>query len=103
MPAYILNTSFHMDETIKNDFIAWIKETYIPSALQSGVFGRPLLTKIMTVVEPGTVSFALHLVCGDLDKANNWHDNEGARMREMLSRRFGQRVVFFSTYMEEIE
>lgn len=92
-----------MDRDIAGEFLVWVRETYIPAALASGHCSSPALTRILTEIEPGTTSFALHLHAADLDSAARWHDSDGAVLRDRLQQRFGQRIVFFSTYMEEVE
>lgn len=100
---YILNTSFHVTERYADRFIDWARNTYIPSALSSGLLTEPLFTRILMQVEPGTVSFAIHFHCSSLADAEKWHDNEAGPLKESLHKELQGEMVFFSTFMEKVE
>lgn len=103
MKRYILNTSFHMESAVAPSFIEWAKNDYIKVALECEHFSNPLIARIMTETEPGVVGYAVHLETDYLDAATRWHDAEASELKGILSRRFGQRIVFFSTFMEVIQ
>ena len=69
MKNFILNTSFHINRKHVPQFIDWAKNTYIPQALNSGLFSNPLFTHLLIEVEPNTDSFAIHLKTKDIEKA----------------------------------
>ncbi|MDE6809338.1 MAG: DUF4286 family protein [Muribaculaceae bacterium] len=103
MKRYILNTSFHMEASIAQAFIEWTKNDYIKAALEQSHFSNPVIARIMTETEPGVVGYAVHLETDNLAAASRWHDAEASELKGVLSRRFGQRIVFFSTFMEVVE
>ncbi|MGM9844020.1 MAG: DUF4286 family protein [Muribaculaceae bacterium] len=102
MAKYILNTSFHITESAKFLFETWAKEIYIPKALNSGIFTDHTFTRLLVDVEPGTFSYAIHLLCDDIKKATRWHDTIAASLKNKLHYQSGKQVVFFTTYMEII-
>lgn len=102
MKRYILNTSFHMESPIAEAFIKWAKNDYIKAALECEHFSNPVIARIMTETEPGVTGYAVHLETDDLEAASRWHDAEASELKGVLSRRFGQRIVFFSTFMEVV-
>ena len=55
MAKYILNTSFHISESVIPLFETWVKEIYIPKALNSGIFTDHTFTRLLVDVEPGTL------------------------------------------------
>ncbi|MDE5969563.1 MAG: DUF4286 family protein [Muribaculaceae bacterium] len=103
MKRYILNTSFHMEASITDAFLEWVKNDYIKVALSCSCFTNPIVARILTETEPGVVGYAVHLETDDLEAATDWHDREASGLKAVLSRRFGQRIVFFSTFMEVVE
>lgn len=100
---YILNTSFHVADSYVNQFVSWARDIYIPAALASGHLVDPLFTRIMLQVEPGTTSFAIHFHCPSVDRAQEWHDTEAARMKEALHKQLQGGVLYFTTFMEKVE
>ncbi|WP_354665752.1 DUF4286 family protein, partial [uncultured Duncaniella sp.] len=53
-------------------------------------------------VQEDCVSYAVSLEAATAEDAVEWHDNIGARLRAILHQRFGEGVVFFTTYMENL-
>ncbi|MCI5784454.1 MAG: DUF4286 family protein [Bacteroidales bacterium] len=102
MSKYILNTSFHLTKNVKDEFIKWAKETYIPAALETGFLSSPVFTKILAEIEPGTESYAIHFKMDDLKKAAEWHDTIAAELKNAIHNKTNKQVLFFTTYMEEI-
>ena len=58
------------------------------------------VAKVLTQVEPDTVSIAVQLEATSIEEASRWHDNTAALLRDDLHARWGDRLMFFTTYME---
>lgn len=98
----ILNTTFHVHISIADDFLHWVREVYFPAAINSGLLSEPVLARILIQVQEDAEGYAVQLKAADVDTAARWHDSEGDRLRRELTARFGERLVFFTTYMEEL-
>ncbi len=98
----ILNTSFHVHVSLDSRFRQWVKAEYIKSALESGLLTSPRFASIMIEVQEDCVSYAVSFEAETVEKAVEWHDGEGAAIRGELHKKFGEGVVFFTTYMEEL-
>lgn len=98
----IFNTTFHVDSVIEHDFIEWIKSEYIPQALTDGM-RNPTFTKIMIGNDEGFSSFALHIAGKDAETIGRWSDNKMSELHSSAYKRWGERVLSFSTPMEIIE
>ena len=92
----IINTTFHIHKSIENDFCRWVRNEYIPAALSSGWLSVPAFSRIMLEVQEDCSSFAVSF------KARNVDDGEGENLRRSLNSRFGEKALFFSTYMDEL-
>ena len=99
----LLNTTFHVHTSVNDLFIDWVKTTYIPTAMNSGLFSAPLFTRIMMQVDPEAVSYAVQLQAPTHKEAETWHDSIAAQLKDDLARRWGERVLHFSTYMDIID
>ncbi len=98
----IINTTFHIEKDIESKFCEWIRNTYIPSALGSELLSSPCFSRIMIEVQEECSSFAVSFKTVSIETAVDWHDGAGAELRHDLRRRFGDKALFFSTYMEEL-
>ena len=99
----LLNTTFHVHKSVDALFVKWVKEIYLPVAMQSGIFSNPLFTRIMTQVDPEATSYAVQLQASSHSEAEKWHDISAAKLKDALSREVGERVLHFTTYMEIID
>lgn len=98
----ILNTSFHVHVSLDSRFREWVRTQYIKSALDSGLLKSPRFASIMIEVQEDCMSYAVSFEAETTESAVEWHDGAGAALRAELHRRFGEGVVFFTTYMEEL-
>ena len=98
----IVNTSFHIYRPILDDFLIWLRTVYAPSAREAGM-NDLRLSRIDFQPDPDTLSFAFSAAHDDGDEARRWHDTAGGELRAALSEKFGERVLYFTTYMEEMD
>lgn len=98
----ILNTSFHLLASYEPEFIEWVENHYMAAAKGSGLFDETLLIKILTEVDPQLKAYAVQLRGESLEEATRWHDGIASRLRSDLTSRYGEDILYFSTYMEII-
>lgn len=98
----VLNTSFHVHASLADKFKTWVRQSYIPSAKASGLLGSPRFATLLIEVQEDCLSYAVSFEARNIEDAIKWHDNEGADLRAELHRQFGEGIVFFTTYMEEL-
>ncbi len=96
----LLNTTFHVHKSVDALFIKWVKEIYLPIAMDNGLFKNPLFTRIMTQVDPEATSYAVQLQASSHSDAEAWHDSTAAQLKDALAREVGERILYFTTYME---
>lgn len=98
----IINTSFHVHVSLVDDFKTWVKDIYIPEALASGMVSTPRFMTLLIEVQEDCVSFAVSFEADTIEYATRWHDSDGAKLRDQLRQKFGDGVLNFSTYMDEL-
>lgn len=100
--SIILNTTFVVHAPLEADFLKWVEEVYLPAAQGAGVFGTPTVARVLTQIEPDTLSIAVQLPAESLEEAQRWHDGSAALLRDDLRARWGERTMHFTTPMEVI-
>lgn len=96
----LLNTTFYVESSLADDFSNWICNTYIPAAMASGCVIAPIFSKLMIEVEEGMEGFAMQFQAESSQKASEWQDGEGDRLRGEYAMLHPGKVLSFSTYME---
>ena len=101
----VINTTFHLPCPLRHEFIKWLKEHYVPKALESGTVTGPSILRVLggSAEDPEGMNIACQLKAATLHEAHRWHDTEGAEIRRDMHERWGQKVLFFSTYLELVD
>ncbi len=100
----VYNTTFVMELTTSQEFIAFLRTRYIPSILETGLLHEPRLVRVLSEAgEPEAVSLALQFVANSMLELEEYMASSGAKQGQMLIERFGERVVGFTTLMEQID
>lgn len=100
---YILNTTFHVDNRVRRDFLDWARKVYMLAAIDTGLFGSARLLRVLTDTDSEGVSFALQMDCESISEARRWHDETATLLRDDMSQRWGDKVLFFTTYLKDAE
>lgn len=99
----IFNTTFHVEDDVLNDYISFMKETYIVKAANSGFLHEPRFSRIHAQHEESGSSYSLQFRVKNVDTLNQWFSTEGQTLHGELSSRFGNKALSFVTLLEEIE
>lgn len=98
-----INTTFHVDEEIKRDFIDYMKNTYIAEALTDKKLTNARLCRIHAQKVEGGISYSIQFTFNTLDDLDRWDKSRGLKLNEELIKKFQDKVAGFSTLLEEIE
>lgn len=96
----LFNTTFVVHTSATDAFLGWVNDTFIPAAVDSGVFVEPLLTRILASHDPEVVSFAVQFKAHSQSEAERWNNGDAALLMQDLHSRFGENILPFSTFME---
>ncbi|MBK5721587.1 DUF4286 family protein [Dysgonomonas sp. Marseille-P4677] len=98
----IFNTTFHVEDDVCNNYLAFMKEIYIPKAANSGFLHEPRFAKIHAQHEQSGTSYSLQFKVKNVDTLNYWFEKEGESLQKELTSHFGNKALGFVTLMEEI-
>ncbi len=98
-----INTTFHIEDKIELDFIAYMKCTYIAEAMTDKLLTNARLCKIHSQEIEGGQSFSVQFTFNNLDDLELWDKSKGKQLNEELVILFEDKIVGFSTLLEEIE
>lgn len=98
----IFNTTFHVEDELCDDYIRFIKETYVIRAVNSGFLHEPRFARIHAQHEESGTSYSLQFKVKNVDTLNHWYATEGEALQKELTARFGNKALGFVTLLEEI-
>lgn len=100
----VYNITFHIDADILQECLVFLKSEYIPQATNSGFMHSPRMHRVLPYQEGMDAhSYAIQFRVKNMDTLNYWIENEGRNISKQLVDKFGQKVVGFTTVLEEID
>ncbi|MDR0430114.1 MAG: DUF4286 family protein [Tannerellaceae bacterium] len=97
----VYNTTFHIDNDILDATLSYLKKTYIPKAIESGLLHSPCLHKVLHTADNGE-NYAIQFRTKNIDTLNYWLEKEGKTLHQSLLNLFGSKIAGFTTLLEEI-
>lgn len=98
----IFNTTFHVEDEAKEDYLHFMKDVYITRAANSGFLHEPRFARIHPQHEESGTSYSLQFKVKNVDTLNHWYATEGEALQKELTARFGNKALGFVTLLEEI-
>jgi hypothetical protein len=97
----IYNTTFHTEDDVHDNFLIWLRESYIPGVEKYGVLKSPRLCRLLNYHDEG-VAYALQWEVENSACLHRWHMDQGLEFNRELEKIFKDKVIGFSTLMEVI-
>ena len=98
----IYNTTYTMPEDDARDFVIWVTQVMLPAIEKDGRLRNPRLLRILSHRDQESECMSLQLEVETTAELHRWYTQQGAELQQELMRTFDQRIVGFSTIMEEI-
>jgi hypothetical protein len=99
----IYNTTYHIDKQILEEVLRYLKEIYIPQAVESGFLQSPHLSRVMNTPEEEGTGIALQFHVKNQETLHYWLEHEGRSYHQQLSKKFGEKILGFVTLLEELD
>lgn len=77
----IYNTTFQVDEDVHDNFMIWIKESYIPEVQKHGTLKAPRICRILSHREEGS-AYSLQWEVESSGLLHRWHLEQGVRLND---------------------
>ena len=94
----IYNTTFQVDDDVHDNFMIWIKESYIPEVQKHGALKAPRICRILSHREEGS-AYSLQWEVESSGLLHRWHLEQGVRLNDELVKIFKDKVIGFPTLM----
>ncbi|MCD7898874.1 MAG: DUF4286 family protein [Bacteroides sp.] len=98
----IYNTTYHVEDDVLDNFLIWLRESYIPAVEKYGTLRSHRLCKLLSHQQEGT-NYSLQWEVENSMELHRWHSEQGIKFNKELVQIFKDKVVGFPTLMEVIE
>lgn len=99
---FIYNVTVHVEPTIEQEWLDWMKENHLPKMVQTGQFLAAKLFKVITDQDHGGVSYATQYHCASRKDYETYIEQYATTLRKDAIDRFGNSILAFRTQLEEI-
>lgn len=97
----IVNTTFYVEPALKSEFEGWASDCYVAAAVKSTGYVSSMVMRLLVEIEAGA-GYAVQLRFADDDAARHWDNAVAPELLSAAAKRWGERMVHFTTFMEEL-
>ncbi len=99
----LYNVTINVDDSIREEWLKWMKEVHIPNVLQTGLFLHHRIFKLLTVVEDNDgTNYAIQYYCESMQRYREYEHKYAARLQGEVNERYAGKFVAFRTVLEEV-
>lgn len=99
---FIYNVTTHVEPTVEQDWLKWMKEDHLPKMIQTGHFQQAKLFKVITDQDHGGISYAAQYHCNSHKEYQEYINLHADQLRQNALDRFGNAILAFRTQLDEI-
>ena len=99
----VYNTTYTMPESDARNFVIWAMQSMVPRVEEDGLLRHPRLLRILSHRDQETECFSLQFETESTATLHKWYTRQGAALHQELVKMFEERIVGFSTIMEEVD
>ena len=97
----IYNVTVNIDDSVREDWIKWMKEIHIPDVMATGYFIENRFCRIMVEEEQGS-SYSIQYRCANIADLNEYQRDHAPRLQKEHRERYEGKFVAFRTLLEEV-
>jgi hypothetical protein len=97
---YIYNTTFCLEDSALDDWKSWLDEQYIPMMTADGSFSDVRIFRVLTENAGDSFSISVQFSVEALVNVQRWQKEKEQQLALDITRRFGTKVLYFSTVLE---
>jgi hypothetical protein len=99
----VFNTTFHIDESLHEEFIEYMLQKFIPMSTKSGILTSARFSRVFGSDKDEGLSFAMEFQVADIEQLEKWNREESKVVHSLLMEKFKEKLVGFSTVMQTID
>ena len=97
----IYNVTINVEESIEQEWLAWMQQIHIPEVIATGKFVKALMTKVRVDEEMGSATYSVQYGCPNQELLDAYYEEDAERL-QAASNKFAGEFVTFRTELEVI-
>lgn len=99
----LYNVTVNIDDSVHDEWLAWMKRKHIPDVLATGLFTGNKIFRITSLEEGEGNTYSLQYFCKSIDDYEKYQKEFAPRIQAEHSERYKDKFVAFRTIMELVE
>lgn len=99
---FIYNVTINIEDSVKEDWIKWMREKHIPDVLATGCFVSHRICKVLHVQDEG-VTYSVQYFFKAMEDLNRYQQRFAPGLQREHQARYGEKAVAFRTLLEVVE
>ena len=98
----IYNVTIKVHESIKTEWLQWLKDEHIPELIDTGCFTHAVILKLMEVDDTEGPTYAVQYHAESKGLYNNYIENKASEMRKKSFDKWGDKFIAFRSVMQVV-
>lgn len=98
----LFNTTYLVSPEVEKRFLYWLSSVYTPKIKETGIVSNIRLFKVLTDEKDG-ISYSFQIESESVTQMNEFKKKYLSQLELEVSQTFGERVLFFSTYLKQYD
>lgn len=98
----LYNVTIAVDTQIEQEWKLWMKSTFIPQTMATGLFQSFRFYKVLTHDDPASVSYCVQYFVETIEQFNRYLSEHASGFLELQRQQYPDRHAAFQTLLEEI-
>jgi len=99
----LYNITFNVDLDIEEEWLSWIKISYITNVMRTGSFQNYRLFKLLSDTENNGTTYALQFYAKNLDDIETYIEKHAPNIVKEHNEKFKYKQVAFMTLLESVD
>ena len=98
----IYNVTVSVEQSVKNDWINWMKTEHIPEVMACGIFTKAQINRVIVQADSDN-TFAIAYTCSSMKELHQYQIKFAPELQRKHDKKFKEKAIAFRTLMEIIE
>ncbi|GJM33096.1 MAG: hypothetical protein DHS20C18_20970 [Saprospiraceae bacterium] len=98
----VYNITVKIGHEVRHDWVRWMKEVHIPEIMDTGLFVKHRMFRLLGVDETDGITYAIQYVCNGMTEYQLYQEKHAYSMQQSHHDRYKDNYVAFRTLMETV-
>ena len=99
----IYNVTTHIDHSVHEAWLTWMKEIHIPDVMKTAKFTSSRIFRVLGDEDSGGKTYSVQYTCNSMNEFLEYERNDAQALRIEHTAKFKDKVVSFRTLLKSVD